>query len=198
LYGKECGSLAADKPLAGSHLAINTLTRKLYYYKGDRLVKEFPVAVGKPSTPTPPGNYKVKNKILNPGGVLGTRWMGLTIPGGNYGIHGNNNPSSIGQAASMGCVRMYNNHVEELFPLIPIGTPVYIYGRSATDAIPVYKPGKVGGSFGDSGEKAYTVQSGDTLWEIAQAHNITLKALLAANSIANPNVIAVGQTIIIP
>jgi len=198
LYGKERGSLAPAKPVAGSHLAINTLTRKLYYYKGDRLIKEFPVAVGKPSTPTPPGNYKVKNKILNPGGVLGTRWMGLTIPGGNYGIHGNNNPSSIGQAASLGCVRMHNNHVEELFPLIPIGTPVHIYGRSEASAIPVYKPGKVSDSLGGSSGKAYTVQPSDTLWKIAQAYNITLNALLAANNIADPNTIDVGQSIFIP
>ena len=46
--------------------------------------------------------------------------MGLNNPG--YGIHGTNNPSSIGTAASLGCIRMHNHHVEELFPLVSIST----------------------------------------------------------------------------
>ncbi len=190
--------MAPVKPEAGGHLAINTIIRKLYYYNGEKLIKEYPVAVGKTSTPTPPGNYKVKNKIVNPGGMLGTRWMGLTIPGGNYGIHGNNNPSSIGQAVSHGCIRMHNYHVEELFPQIPIGTPVHIYRRSEADVITAFKPGNMSSSNEGSIGKTYTVRPGDTLWKIAQSFNITLKALIAANNIANPNVIVIGQTIFIP
>lgn len=189
--------MAPSIPETGKRLSINTVTRKLYYYSGERLVKEYPVAVGKPSTPTPPGQYKVKNKILNPGGVLGTRWMGLTIPGGNYGIHGNNNPSSIGQAVSLGCIRMHNHHVEELFPQISIGTPVHIYGRPEPDIIPAFNPGTGNTGAGKNG-KTYTVRPGDTLWKIAQSFNTTLNAIIAANNLPDPNRIHPGQTIIIP
>ncbi|TCQ02600.1 L,D-transpeptidase-like protein [Serpentinicella alkaliphila] len=53
--------------------------------------------------------------------------MGLTATGGSYGIHGTNNPNSIGHAASAGCVRMYNHDVIELYNTVPIGTIVNIY-----------------------------------------------------------------------
>jgi len=51
--------------------------------------------------------------------------MGLSQP--HYGIHGTNNPASIGTAASNGCIRMYNEDVNELFNLVSVGTPVTIY-----------------------------------------------------------------------
>ncbi|WP_027364291.1 L,D-transpeptidase family protein [Desulfotruncus alcoholivorax] len=174
---------------AGKRLAINTVARRLSHFDGNRLVKEYPVAVGKPSTPTPSGSYKIKNKVVNPGGVLGTRWMGMDIPGGNYGIHGTNNPASIGTAASLGCVRMYNHDVEELFPNIPIGTPVHISGTK-TDWSITNKP--------VPGKRTYTVKSGDTLWQIARNFNISLDELIAANNIGNPDQIHPGQVIIIP
>ena len=110
----------------GTRLVINVYQRKLQHFTGNRLVQTYPVAVGKPATPTPTGHYQIRNKQINPGGVLGTRWLGLTIPGGNYGIHGTNNPGSIGQAVSNGCIRMHNKDVEELFPRVNIGTPVDI------------------------------------------------------------------------
>ena len=57
-------------------------------------------------------------------GVLGTRRLVL---GDGYGIHGTNNPSSIGRSVSHGCVRMRNEDIEKLFEMVPIGTPVFIY-----------------------------------------------------------------------
>lgn len=57
-------------------------------------------------------------------GVLGTRRLVL---GDGYGIHGTNNPSSIGRSVSHGCVRMRNEDIERLFEMVPIGTPVFIY-----------------------------------------------------------------------
>jgi hypothetical protein len=59
---------------------------------------------------------------------LGTRWLGLNVPTGNYGIHGTNAPWSIGRFASNGCIRMHNRDIEAIFPLCPIGTPVQITG----------------------------------------------------------------------
>lgn len=100
--------------------------RKLYLEDGQRTGRVYPIAVGKPSTPTPLGACHIITKIVNPGGVLGTRWLGLDIPNGPYGIHGTFQPDSIGKAVSNGCIRLYNNNVEELFSLVRIGTTVII------------------------------------------------------------------------
>lgn len=107
-------------------ITINTSTRTLHLFLDGKWIKSFPVAVGKSSTPTPKGTFKIKNKAVDPGGPFGVRWMGLTAPGGSYGIHGTNNPASIGKAVSHGCVRMYNKDIMEIFPLIPVGTTVKI------------------------------------------------------------------------
>ncbi|MCX7920580.1 MAG: L,D-transpeptidase [Clostridia bacterium] len=107
-------------------ITVNVNTRTLTVFKDGKWFKSFPVAVGKPSTPTPRGTFKIKNKAVNPGGPYGVRWMGLTVPGGGYGIHGTNNPASIGKAVSNGCIRMQNKDILEIFPLIPVGTVVNI------------------------------------------------------------------------
>lgn len=126
---------------------------------------------------------------MNPGGILGTRWMTfLYAPNGNYGIHGTNNPASIGTAASKGCIRLHNHSVEALFPKVPLGTPVLIQKQAWQ--------GQVGQSPGSS--KVYIVKPGDTLWKIAQAHNTTVDQILAINKIVNPTAIYPGQQILIP
>ena len=107
-------------------ILINTGGRTLTLYKDGKWFKSFPIAVGKTSTPTPKGTFRIKNKAVNPGGPFGARWLGLSIPSGGYGIHGTNNPSSIGKAASNGCVRMYNNDVITLYNTVPVGTTVQI------------------------------------------------------------------------
>jgi hypothetical protein len=57
-------------------------------------------------------------------GVMGTRRLEL---GDGYGIHGTDHPESIGHSVSHGCVRMRNEDIEKLYPMVPVGTPVYIY-----------------------------------------------------------------------
>lgn len=92
--------------------------------------KTYPVAVGRPksTTLTPIGEWRVVHKGLNWGGGFGTRWLGLNVPWGIYGIHGTNNPGAIGTRASAGCIRMFNRDVEELYEWVPLGTPVIISG----------------------------------------------------------------------
>mgnify|MGYP000087686454 CR=1 FL=1 len=120
-------------------IQINAASRTLRLFSDGSLLKEYPVAVGKPSTKTPLGNFEIRNKTINPywhnkgNGVapgpknpLGIRWMGISAPGGTYGIHGNNVPVSISTFASGGCIRMYNNDVAELYSLVGIKTPVQI------------------------------------------------------------------------
>ncbi|MCT4605745.1 MAG: L,D-transpeptidase [Marinisporobacter sp.] len=105
-------------------ISINTTSRVLTLFRNGQWFKSYPVAVGKPSTPTPKGTFTIINKAINPGGPFGVRWMGLSKP--HYGIHGTNDPSSIGKAVSHGCIRMHNQDVIELYNLIPIGTVVKI------------------------------------------------------------------------
>ncbi|MGA7827941.1 MAG: L,D-transpeptidase [Geobacteraceae bacterium] len=56
--------------------------------------------------------------------VLGTHRLNL---GNGYGIHGTNNPESVGQAVSHGCMRVINEDIDKLYDMVPVGTPVYIY-----------------------------------------------------------------------
>lgn len=101
---------------------------ELKVYRGEKLLGTFPVAIGRPETPTPPGEWRVRDKMVNPGGPFGTRWIGLDAVGGSYGIHGTDRPWSIGQTVSNGCVRMFNEDVERLFDLVRPGTMVVIHG----------------------------------------------------------------------
>lgn len=109
---------------AYASITVNVATRKLYLYTNGKLYKVYPIGIGKMLTPTPKGNYRVVNKTVNPGGPYGARWLGLSKP--HYGIHGTNDPSSIGKYVSHGCIRMYNKDVIELFNIVSIGTPVKI------------------------------------------------------------------------
>ena len=108
------------------NITVNVTARELTLFKEGKLFKTYPIAVGKPSTPTPKGNFTIINKAYNPGGPFGSRWLGLSAPNGDYGIHGTNNPSSISKAVSNGCIRTYNSNIIELYNLAPIGTPVKI------------------------------------------------------------------------
>ena len=70
--------------------------------------------------------YYHPGKVIGAGASnpLGTRWIGLDRP--HYGIHGTNVPSSIGKAASHGCIRMAKRDLEELFTLVRVGDTVVI------------------------------------------------------------------------
>ena len=105
-------------------IVIHTTRRNLELYEGNMLIRNYPIAVGNGATPTPHGCFPISSKTAYPGDIFGSRWMGLSIP--HYGIHGTNNPSSIGQAVSKGCIRMHNRDVDNLFQFVEIGTPVII------------------------------------------------------------------------
>jgi len=123
-------------------IRINVAARKLELYVDGQVVKKYRVAVGKPSTPTPLGDFFITYKEVNPwwfplgkspvpsgpDNPLGYRWMEFAPM---YGIHGTNAPWSIGSAVSNGCVRMREEDAEELFALVPLRTPVIItYDRA--------------------------------------------------------------------
>jgi lipoprotein-anchoring transpeptidase ErfK/SrfK len=113
-------------------VVVSLPDRTLSLFENGEVVRVFPVAVGAPHTPTPVGTFTIKNRIPNPtyyrpgkvigpgpSNPLGTRWMGLDLKG--YGIHGTDEPQSIGHARSHGCVRLRNDDVEQLFELLRPG-----------------------------------------------------------------------------
>lgn len=93
----------------------------------NKILKTYTIAGGTYFTPSPVGTWKIVSKDTWDEG-FGTRWMGINVPWGKYGIHGTNKPESIGGLTSHGCIRMYNKDVEELYSRVPCGTIVIIYG----------------------------------------------------------------------
>lgn len=114
-------------------IEVYPLKYRLVVLMQGQKIKEYPVAVGNPSTPTPVGEYQVVYKGKDWGTAFGPRWLGLNVPWGYYGIHGTNKSYSIGQHLSHGCIRMLNSDVIELFDIIPVGTKVTIYGHVLGD-----------------------------------------------------------------
>ena len=108
-----------------TYIVLELEAHTLSLYQNGHLQQTFPVALGKQNTPTPAGNWHIINKkILTDSSPFGSRWMGLNHH--DYGIHGTNNPAAIGSNVSLGCIRMHNAHVEQLFDAVSIGTPVII------------------------------------------------------------------------
>jgi lipoprotein-anchoring transpeptidase ErfK/SrfK len=121
-------------------IVVSLEDRKLALVEDGQVKKVYTVAVGKPSTPSPVGSFTIARRAANPiyhhngktvlpgpGNPVGTRWMGLSIPG--YGIHGTNEPKSIGKAASHGCIRMAKADLEEFYALVGVGDMVEIVGE---------------------------------------------------------------------
>lgn len=110
------------------HIYINLWQRQLHLMENGQIRKTYRIAPGTPDTPTPIGDYLIIQKSADWGGGFGTRWLGLNVPFGTYGIHGTNKPYLIGQSVSSGCIRMRNQDVEELYTRVPLNTPVRIDG----------------------------------------------------------------------
>lgn len=136
--------LSPSIALAKTKVDINIPSRSLTVYDDTNLVKQYPIAVGRPGYNSILGHYHVISKLIDPiwypkdapkvlpgpDNPLGIRWIGFY---GDYGIHGNNNPKSIGTFASKGCFRMYNYDVEELFELVKVGDEVDIHYSTIHD-----------------------------------------------------------------
>jgi len=106
-------------------ILIDTSNLTLTLLENGRPVGQYRVGVGKAATPTPLGYFRVTDKAAWAGG-FGTRWMGLDVPWGKYGIHGTNKPWTVGQRKSGGCIRMLNRDVEKLYAAVEVGMPVII------------------------------------------------------------------------
>lgn len=131
------------KTSVGAIIVIDRGNFRLTWYKGNKK-RSFPIAVGQAAYPTPTGDFQVTQKQVNPtwfppsspwadglgpvppgvSNPLGTRWIGTSAPA--IGMHGTPSSGTIGSRASHGCIRMYISDVEKLYPLVDIGTPVFI------------------------------------------------------------------------
>lgn len=120
-------ALAASEAVERVFLDIDVARCVLTVYVDTMSLRQYPIAVGKPATPSPAGIWVIAEKSRW-GGGFGTRWMRLSVSWGTYGVHGTSNPGSVGQAVSGGCIRMLNRDVEELYELAAVGTQVRISG----------------------------------------------------------------------
>ncbi len=117
---------------------VDLQSRTLIVRDGDQTVLTTEVAVGTAEHPTPTGTFSITDKLEtpDPGGSYGPFALGLSgfsetlteFAGGDgqVGIHGTNDPDSIGQEASHGCIRVPNEVVQQLAALLPLGTPVHV------------------------------------------------------------------------
>jgi hypothetical protein len=143
---KRANNLTSDVIRPGQELKVNNCKfsivvdksqNMLFLKNGDEILKTYVVSTGKNNS-TPAGNFKIVNKQPNPTwfkagaivpadspeNILGTRWLGLDIKG--YGIHGTTQPQELGKQVTLGCVRLRNEEVEELYDIVPLGTEVTI------------------------------------------------------------------------
>lgn len=119
-------------------IRVNKTRNDLLLTLNGKFFKRYRVGTGEFSK-TPVGEFKIVDRIAqptwwhpdgrtipfgDPENLLGTHWLALDIKG--YGIHGTWEPETVGKQSSLGCVRLINEEVEELFTLVTIGTPVII------------------------------------------------------------------------
>lgn len=115
------------QPLAEPlEIIVDKTAHRLAVVSGSIVLREYPVGLGGPRTPE--GSFVISEKVRNPNGKsdgdFGSR--GMTLSDTLYAIHGTNKPKSIGKDQSLGCVRMRQADVEELFDMVPLGTKVTI------------------------------------------------------------------------
>lgn len=129
-------------PLPGDPFVIvNKTTNEMAFVNENRIQTVVNVATGKTEELTPEGMFTITVKAPNPyyrkkdipGGSpenpLGTRWIGFDAKetdGRIYGLHGTNQPESIGKNVSNGCIRLQNEAIESLYDLIPLGTKIVV------------------------------------------------------------------------
>ena len=123
-----------------ANVIVDLDARAVFYRHGDEVVQVWDCGIGKAGHETPLGTFTIGDKLENPplstkglpyghpDNPLGTRWLALLRDGqkSSYGIHGTTDPSGVGGEVSLGCIRMRNDDVNELFKILPRGAEVII------------------------------------------------------------------------
>lgn len=136
-------------PAVTRTIVVSLEDRRLALVENGVVKKVYPVAVGRGTSPSPTGTFTIvtrvtrptyyhEGKVIPPGPMnpVGTRWMGLSDKG--YGIHGTNEPHSIGKAASHGCIRMGRRDLENLFAQVRTGDVVVIVGQRDAETAAIF------------------------------------------------------------
>ena len=121
-----------------TRIDVDLSARRLTLYRNGRPLLSSSVAVGASGTPTPIGRYYVNQRLIptDPKGPYGPAAVGVSAfsnvltgwaQGGPIGIHGTNEPWSIGHTDSNGCIRLPNRAIRRLFKEVLMGTPVIIH-----------------------------------------------------------------------
>jgi hypothetical protein len=120
-----------------TRIEVDLSERRIDFFRGGHRVLRVTAAIGANGTPTPTGRFYVNQRLLSgdPSGPYGPGGIGISAfspvltgwtQGGPIAIHGTNDPGSIGEAASYGCLRIENRHAEQMLRANPEGTPVTI------------------------------------------------------------------------
>jgi lipoprotein-anchoring transpeptidase ErfK/SrfK len=141
-------------PAPQREIIVSLEDRKLALVENGAVVKVYTVAVGKASTPSPEGTFTIARRVKDPtyshdgktvlpgpDNPVGNRWMGLSKRG--YGIHGTNEPKSIGKAASHGCIRMAKPDLDELYALVAVGDTVRLIGHRDEETARLFAPAEI-------------------------------------------------------
>jgi lipoprotein-anchoring transpeptidase ErfK/SrfK len=133
--GQTASSLQCKSTEPTRRIVVSFPDRKLALLEGNRVTKIYDVAVGAPDSPSPSGEFQITQRLENPtyykpgviigpgeNNPLGPRWIGLNVKG--FGIHGTNQPNSIGKNASHGCIRLRNSDIKDLFARVQVGEHV--------------------------------------------------------------------------
>ena len=137
--------MALQRSPRESRIVLDLSQRRISLVRGDQRLGSWPVAIGDPKTPTPKGEFAILNKKVNPiyvthksgqrrelrgpSSPIGDRYMAFHRNGrGEFGIHGTAWPHwvQIRAAVSLGCVRMLNSHIRQLFDAVDVGTRLEI------------------------------------------------------------------------
>ncbi|NEU30777.1 L,D-transpeptidase [bacterium LRH843] len=133
--------IGENPTLGDPFVIVNVNTNELAYIQDGKIKDVYKIATGKIGDETPLGTFTVTVKAVDPyfrrknisGGdpmnPLGTRWIGFDArdtDGRTYGIHGTNQPETIGHAVTAGCIRLPNELVEKLYEMVPLGTTIHI------------------------------------------------------------------------
>jgi lipoprotein-anchoring transpeptidase ErfK/SrfK len=122
------------------HILVDLATRKVELLKGDSVAFDATAAVGSPQSPTPTGYFYVTEllRVTGADSPYGPYALGLSAFSNTYlsfdggpgqiAIHGTDDPASVGQYASHGCIRLSNLDITELAAMVETGTPVTITG----------------------------------------------------------------------
>jgi lipoprotein-anchoring transpeptidase ErfK/SrfK len=128
--------------LSPTRLIVDLSDRTVYVYTQGSLKDSYPISIGKPGWETPTGTFQINHMEMNPvwqhpitketipagaDNPLGSRWIGFTATQQyEIGFHGTNQPATVGQAISHGCLRMHESDIQDLYSQVSLGVPVVV------------------------------------------------------------------------